>query len=109
MKLVKRIALFISRGLIVAVVATIVHGFAAIGFATYVGYYPTERLCTSLRPEMELRDVEARIYEIGRPQSITYHSNQLDVFDTDSGCILEIDPATKRIVKIYISGPYLIF
>jgi hypothetical protein len=109
MKTVKRIALYASSALIVAVIATIVDGLALIGYPTSVDYYPAERLCASLQPGMELRDVEARVYGIGIPQSIAYHSNQLDVFGRDSGCILEIDPTTKRLAMIHMSGPSSIF
>jgi hypothetical protein len=105
MKTAKRIALDACVALMVAIWATIVDGVATAGSPAYLDYYPATRLCNSLRPGMELRDVEARIYPIGRPGLIDYRGGRLVVFSMDSGCIVEIDPTTKRVAKMSISGP----
>jgi hypothetical protein len=103
MKTAKRIALYVCGTLMVAIWATIVDGLAVLGSPAYVVPYPAERLCNSLRPGMELRDVEARIYQTRTPDSIEYSSGQLVVFSGDSGCTVDIDPITKRVAKISTS------
>jgi hypothetical protein len=105
MKAAKRIALYVCGALMVVIWATIVDGVATIGSPAYLGYYPAARLCNSLQPGMELREVEARIYQIGKPDSIEYGNGQLVVFSMDSVCSLDIDPTTKRVANVSISGP----
>jgi hypothetical protein len=104
MKTAKRIALYVCVVLMVAIWATIVDGVAVLGSQVYLVYYPAARLCNSLQPGMELRDVEARIYQIGKPDSITYSNGQLVIFSMDSVCSLDIDPTTKRVAKVSISA-----
>lgn len=105
MKTAKRIALYVCVALTVAIWATIVDSVALAGSPAYLGYYPAARLCKSLQPGTELSDVEARIYQMGKPDSITYSNGQLVIFSMDSGCSLDIDPTTKRVASISISGP----
>ena len=105
MKTAKRIALYVSGALMVAIWATIVDGVAVLGSPDYLGYYPAARLCNSLQAGMELKDVEARIYQIRKPDSITYGNGQLEIFSMDSVCSLDLDPTTKRVTKISISAP----
>jgi len=105
MKAAKQIALYVCGALAVAIWATIIEGLALLGNPAHLVPYPAERLCRSVKPGMELNEVETRIYQMGTPGSIDYHGGQLVVFSSDSGCILDFDPATKRIAKISISGP----
>lgn len=109
MKTAKRIALNACFILIVVLWAILVDGVALVGSPAYLGSYPAERLCKSLQPGMDLRDVEARIYQIGRPSSITYGSGRFVFFSLDSGCTLDVDPTTKRIIKISASRNPLVF
>lgn len=106
MKAAERIALRVCGALMVAILATIVDGLAIFGSPAYAVPYPAARLCGSLQSGMELSDAEGKIYQMGRiPASIKYRSGRLVVFSMDSGCILDIDPTTKRIAKITISAP----
>jgi hypothetical protein len=104
MKKAKRVALYFCGALMVFIWATIVDGLAVSGSPAYFVGYPAARLCKSLHSGMELKDAEARMLRLGRPASIEYRSGQLDVTGTDSGCILDLDPATNRIVGISVSG-----
>ena len=109
MKTAKRIALYAFGALMIAIWAAVVDGVAAIGSPAYLGYYPAMRLCNSLHPGMELRDVEARIYRLGRPSAIDYRSGQLFVSSLDSNCTVDIDPTTKRVTNLSTSPNPLIF
>ena len=109
MKTAKQIVLYICWALALAIWAMIVEGFASLGSPAYLVQYPAARLCNSLKLGMELADVEARIYRLGIPNSITYRNGQVVIFSLDSGCIVDIDPNTKRVAKISTSGaPYVI-
>jgi len=105
MKAPKRIALYACGTLMLVIWALIVDALAVFGSPAYAVPYPAARLCNSLQPGAELEDAEARMYQLGRPESIEYRSGQLLVFSRDSGCILDIDPTTNRIVKTSTSGP----
>ena len=83
--------------------AVIVDAVAVLGSPAYLVQYPAARLCNSLKPGMELRDAEARMYQLGRPQSTEFRSGQLRVFSSYSDCVLDIDSTTSRIVKITAS------
>ncbi len=100
----KRIALYACVALIVAIWATLVDGLAVWGSPAYSGLYPAARLCNSLQSGMELREAEAKMFRLGRPERIVYSNGQLAFGSMDSGCTLDIDPTTNRIVKITISG-----
>jgi len=105
MKTAKQIGLYICSALGVAIWAAIVDGVALLGSPAYLVQYPAERLCKSLPRGIELSDAEIRIYQLGGPTSIEYSKDQLVVFSFDSGCILDLDPTTKRLARITVSGP----
>jgi hypothetical protein len=104
MNIAKGIALYVCGALMVVICAVLVDALAVLGSPAYAVEYPAARLCSSLQPGMELRDAEARVFRLGRPGWIEYRSRHLTVGSMDSGCILDLDPATSRIVKITISG-----
>jgi hypothetical protein len=103
MNAAKRIALYVCGAFMLFIWAVIVDAIAVFGSPAYAVPYPAARLCSSLKPGMELRDAEAIMYQLGRPQSAEFRSAQLRVFSSYSDCVLDIDSTTSRIVKITAS------
>lgn len=65
MNTAKRIALYVCGTLMLLIWAVIVDALVVFGSPAYAVPYPAARLCNSLRPGMELRDAEAKMYQLG--------------------------------------------
>jgi hypothetical protein len=101
-----RYASIIAVGGISAFVTNILIGF---GDPAYRRVYPANQLCSTVKVGTELAEVQRRIGELGRPESISYQDSQLSVGDTQSTCIFSIDPSTSKVTKTTSSGPLIIF
>src|SRR5215472_130995 len=95
----------VSTVLIVLVFTLATNWLIRVGDPAYRRPYPATQLCSTVATGTSLDDAKRKIAELGRPESINYSQWQLSVGDTNSACILDVDPSTARIIKATTSGP----